>query len=911
VGVSIGTRLGPYEILSPLGAGGMGEVYRARDTKLNRDVAIKILPEAFQIDSSRVARFTREAQALASLNHPNVAAIYGVEDSNGVRALVLELVDGPTLADRIRLGPIPLEETLEIARQLAGALAAAHDAGVIHRDLKPSNIKVRDDGTTKVLDFGLAKLVDPVGGNEISVASAAGSPTVTSPAMMTGIGLILGTAAYMSPEQAKGRPADKRSDIWAFGCVLYEMLTGKRAFEGQDVNDTLAAVLRSQPDLSALPPDLPESVPQVVSGCLEKDRSKRFGDIAIVQFLLTTPMVAAGPGSRTESKVRSRWQRAAVLLGAVALGAAVVRVADHYTRSPALALPVTRFTLRLPEGQRFTNPGRSVVALSPDGTRVAYVANQRLYVKTMWDSEPVPLIAPPLRGGVTTPVFSPESQSIAYWADGTVYKIAVTGGTPVRLFDVDIPYGMSWTGNSLLLGSTRGVLRAPDSGGPPEVVVPIKNNETAHSPQLLPDGRSILFTLATGMDIERWDLAEIVVQRVGANERKTVIKGGADAHYLTNGSIAYAVSGALFAVPFNLRTMDVVGPATQVLSGLSRAGAGQTGIAQFSVSSAGSLAYVPGPSATLQGAGELALLDRKGNVQPLKFPPRSFQAPRFCPTNAQQLAVGIDDKPEANIWIYDITLAHAPRQLTLGGRNRFPAWTRDGTRIAFQSDREGDHGIFWQRADGSGPAERLTRPENGQSQIPLAWSPDGETLLISTRIDTRSATLQQLTLHDKKVMTVAGVTSVFEIQGGLSPDGHWIAYAVTGLPGQALGGLFVRPFPVTDVVHRIGFGNSPFWAPVGKSLYYVSAPGVDSFTLVDIATEPTFEVSEPTTVLRPVITGGGANLPRAYDASPDNQHLIVITVQASAGSPATPQIQFVLNWFDELKNRVAGNSPRR
>jgi len=276
VGIPGGTRFGAYEILSPLGAGGMGEVYRARDTKLNRDVAIKVLPEAFLIDANRVARFTREAQVLAALNHPNIAAIYGVEDSQGVRALVLELVEGPTLADRIRLGPIPVDEALQIAGQLAMALAAAHDAGIIHRDLKPSNIKVREDGATKVLDFGLAKLVDAGGGNETDPPNATASPTVTSPAMMTGHGLILGTAAYMSPEQAKGRPADKRSDIWAFGCVLYEMLTGKRAFEGEDVSDTLAAVLRSQPDMSALPAEVPEAVRRAVSGCLEKDRNKRF-----------------------------------------------------------------------------------------------------------------------------------------------------------------------------------------------------------------------------------------------------------------------------------------------------------------------------------------------------------------------------------------------------------------------------------------------------------------------------------------------------------------------------------------------------------------------------------------------------------------------------------------------------------
>jgi serine/threonine-protein kinase len=882
----------------------MGEVYRARDTKLNRDVAIKVLPEAFLIDANRVARFTREAQVLASLNHPNIAAIYGVEDSRGVRALVLELVEGPTLADRIRLGPIPVDEARQIAGQLAVALAAAHDAGIIHRDLKPSNIKVREDGATKVLDFGLAKLVDAGGGNEIDPPNATASPTVTSPAMMTGHGLILGTAAYMSPEQAKGRPADKRSDIWAFGCVLYEMLTGKRAFEGEDVSDTLAAVLRSQPDMSALPGDVPEAVRLAVSGCLEKDRNKRFADIAVVQFLLAAPTFAAGSVRPIAPAAPSRWGLVAALMGAAAVFAALVGVAFTLTRPAASGLPVTRFTFRLPDGQHLTNPGRSLVALSPDGSRVAYVANRSLYLKTMWDRDPVQLVAPGL-GGVTSPVFDPEGRWIAYWFDRALYKVAVTGGTPVKLCGADNPVGMSWSEHRLLMGSEKGILSVGENGGAVEVVVKLKDDETAHGPQLLPDGRSILFTLAAGTDPERWDTAEIDVQTIGTNKRKTIIRGGADARYLPNGDIVYAVGGALFAVPFNIRKLEIEGAPTSVVSGVSRATAGQTGIAQFSVSSTGSLAYLPGP-ASLAGGGELVLLDRNGNVQPLKFSPKQFQTPRFNPTNGQQLAVGIDDAAGTNIWLYDLSGVHAPHQLTIGGRNRFPAWTRDGTRIAFQSNREGDEAIFWQRADGSGPAERLTRPQKGQRHIPESWSPDGDALLFSSDSDGRDFALQYLTLHDRKVASVAGVTSGVYPQGSFSPDGRWIVYIALNPAryGNGAGGLFVRPFPVTDVVYRVRPGASPFWAPVGKSLYFVEAPGVDAFSIVNITTEPAFEVSEPSRVPRPTIAGGGPGLPRAYDAAPDNQHLLIVAKQAPPGGPAAPEIEFILNWFDELKNRV-------
>jgi serine/threonine-protein kinase len=880
----------------------MGEVYRARDTKLNRDVAIKVLPEAFLIDANRVARFTREAQVLAALNHPNIAAIYGVEDSQGVRALVLELVEGPTLADRIRLGPIPVDEALQIAGQLAMALAAAHDAGIIHRDLKPSNIKVREDGATKVLDFGLAKLVDAGGGNETDPPNATASPTVTSPAMMTGHGLILGTAAYMSPEQAKGRPADKRSDIWAFGCVLYEMLTGKRAFEGEDVSDTLAAVLRSQPDMSALPAEVPEAVRRAVSGCLEKDRNKRFSDIAVVQFLLAAPAFAAGSVGPIAAPARSRWQLVAALMGAAAVIGALIGVAFTLTRPVASGLPV-RFTFRLPDGQRFTNPGRSVVALSPDGSRVAYVANRSLYLKTMSDRDPVQLVAPGLMG-ITNPVFDPESRWIAYWTDGTLYKVAVTGGTPVKLCESpDNPDGMSWSDHRLLMGGGKGIVSVGENGGAVDVVVAVKENETAHGPQLLPDGRSILFTLAAGTDSERWDTAEIDVQSIGTNTRKTIIRGGADARYMPNGDIVYAVGGALFAVQFNLRKLEIEGAPTSVVSGVSRASSGQSGIAQFSVSSTGSLAFLPGPAA-LAGGGQLALLDRNGSVQPLKFSPKQYQAPRFCPTNGQQLAVGIDDAASTNIWLYDLSGAHAPHQMTIGGRNRFPAWTRDGTRIAFQSNREGDDAIFWQRADGSGPAERLTKPEKGQSHIPESWSPDGETLLFNSRTNGRAFVLQSLTLHDRKVASVAGVTSRVYPQASFSPDGRWIVYAVADDARTGTAGVFVRPFPVTNVVYPIGHGVSPFWAPVGKSLYFAEAPGVDAFSFVNITTEPAFEVSEPSKVPRPMIAGGGPGLPRAYDAAPDNQHLVIITTQSSPGSPAVPEIEFVLNWFNELKNRV-------
>jgi serine/threonine-protein kinase len=429
VALAPGTRLGPHEIVVLIGTGGMGEVYRARDTTLNRDVALKVLPDAFTLDPDRLARFKREAQVLASLNHANIAAIYGFEESEGVQALVLELVEGPTLAERIAKGPLPLDEALPIAIQIAEALEAAHEQGIIHRDLKPANVKVRDDGTVKVLDFGLAKALEPAATSSPNVTQ---SPTITTPAMVTGVGVILGTAAYMSPEQAKGRPADKRSDVWAFGCVLFEILAGRRAFEGEDVSDTLAMVLRGEPDWAALPKDLPPSIDRIVRRSLEKDRRRRIGDVSTIRFLLDEPstmMASPGADTRIHTDTRPR----AIFVGALglALVAAALGGLVVWTARPRPTAPVvSRFTVRLGEGQTYTNTGDLTIAISPDGTRIAYTASQRLYVRSLSD-----LDAQPIRGTEVNPrrpLFSPDGALIAYFSpqERALKRIAVSGGAP-------------------------------------------------------------------------------------------------------------------------------------------------------------------------------------------------------------------------------------------------------------------------------------------------------------------------------------------------------------------------------------------------------------------------------------------------------------------------------------------------
>jgi eukaryotic-like serine/threonine-protein kinase len=903
--VTPGTRLGPYEIVALLGAGGMGEVYRARDTKLDREVAIKVLPELFVSDPERVARFQREAKTLASLNHPHIGGIYGLEDTAGVHALVLELVDGPTLADRIAQGPIPLDETLAIAKQIAAALEAAHEQGIIHRDLKPANIKLRPDGAVKVLDFGLAKAMEPMSS---ASASATASPTITTPAMMTGIGTILGTAAYMSPEQAKGRPADKRSDVWAFGCVVYEMLTGRRPFEGDDVHDTLAAVLRGQPEWSILPDDIGETTRVMLQRCLEKDRSKRLSDIGIARFLITEPALASKPASAPalmHSPPAYRWWRRVTPLAASAVvGGAVIGGAVWQLRPAAPQPSVTRFTFGLPEGQRITNTGRHAIALSPDGSRIVYEANRRLYVRSLADVEATAL--PSAQGGpVTSPVFSPDGRWIAFWsAPGVLYKVAISGGAPIRLCELENPYGITWSGDSLLVGGgERGILRVSSNGGPPEVIIRVKDDELAQGPQRLPDGRSILFTLAKGTDPDRWDGAQIVVQPAGSADRKTIVTGGADGRYVRSGHIVYALAGVLFAQKFDAGRLEVQGEPVPVVEGVRSLN--QAGAAQFAVSGTGSLLYLPGTTGPQQAVSELALLDRSGAVERLKLPQRRYGSPRFSP-NGRQLAVGINDGRDANIWVYDLSGNSQIRQLTEGGRNRFPIWTPDGVRIAFQSDREGTPSIFWQQADGSGAAERLTKAEPGQAHIPNAWSPNAEVLLFSVRAGTANFSLWSFTLHDKKAAAFAAVQSLTEPSAMFSPDGRSVAYNEWNRENGTVGTVYVRPFPATSVKFRVGGGVNPFWGSDGKRLYFVAAPGASAFSVVNVTTEPSFSVSAPGSVPRPQLAGGGPNIPRAYDIAPDGQHFVIMVPAETSTTPenVAPQLHMVLNWTEELKQRV-------
>jgi eukaryotic-like serine/threonine-protein kinase len=904
----------------------MGEVYRATDTNLKRTVAIKVLPQQFALDPDRLARFQREAQVLASLNHPNIGQIHGLEESDGIKALVMELVEGPTLADRIAQRPIPVDEVLPIAKQIAEAVEAAHEQGIVHRDLKPANIKLREDGTVKVLDFGLAKVLEttPHSGD------ASQSPTITSPAM-TRLGVILGTAAYMSPEQAKGRAADQRSDVWAFGCVLFEMVTGRRAFEGEDISDTLAAVLRGEPDWTAMPAIAPPEIRTLIEGCLTKDRKERIASISTVRFLLDKRRVLA-VAAPAPFRTRPRWKQVSVVTFAAAIVAAISAIVSWTVKPPTVqtVLAVTRFSIPLGENQELTNPGRQAVAISPDGTQVVYVANNRLYLRSMSELEARPIPGTESLRGVTSPAFSPDGRSIVFGSAAdrtlTLKRIAVSGGTPVELCQTDALFGVTWGQDGILFGQgPQGIMRVPPEGGRPELLVEVKNGELASDPQALPDGRGTLFTIASGriLGLDVWNKARIVVHTSKGSAPQTLLEGGADARYLSSGQIIYAVEGRLWAASFDLRDLKMSKP-VPVLEGVARGVA--TGATQFSVSNSGSLAYIPGPSSTSTVPQfRLALLDSAGKTELLKLPPGVYQSPRVSP-DGKQIALGISDDKEADIWIYDLAGTSAMRRLTHGKRDRFPVWSADGQYVAFQSEREGDRAVFWQRADFSGTAERLTRPQAGTSHIPESWSaqgsPQGNVFTYSVFSDsTRQYSLASFAIQTRQSQPFRELTSTLPLASDFSPDGRWLAYNVTDTPaGPAQSTVFVAPFPPTDAKYQISAtknGFHPTWLPDGKKLKLTYSTGLGpdgpQWVVVNITMQPFIKGDEVRVSngglidsLGPTLTFSGAVNARNYDFTPDGRRVGIVPVrdEASSSPPERQHIQVVLNWLEELKRLV-------
>jgi serine/threonine protein kinase len=897
-----GTRLGVYEVLSVLGAGGMGEVYRARDSKLGREVAIKVILDVFAADPDRVARFEREAKVLASLNHPHIAALYGMEQSGAQHFLVMELVEGQTLAERLLRGPLPVEETLAIALQIADALEGAHEKGIVHRDLKPANVKVTPDDRVKVLDFGLAKAME----GESAPSRVANSPTLSMMASQAGV--ILGTAAYMSPEQAKGFPADHRSDVFSFGAVVFEMLTGRQPFQGDTAPEVLASVLVREPEIARLPADVNPRLSELVRRCLEKQPKRRWQAIGDVRAELEA--IAAAPRTSAVSPApappRPLWRRGMPpVISAVVVGS--LAALAGWTLKPSPPATVAKFSVRLPADQRFSVIGRRSVAISPDGSLVAYVADRRIYLRPIREMQGSPLSGAESAEGVSSPVFSPDSRSLAFFSisDGTLKRVPVSGGAPVTLCSAINPFGVTWGPDGILFAQAsaevRTVMRVPASGGTPQVLITLQPNEIADGPRMLPDRDHVLFTLGTNrlVGAERWNKAQVVAQSLKSGARKLVIDGGSDARYLPTGHIAYAIGGSIYAVAFDLSSLTVTGEPFPILEGVRRALAGVTGMADYGVSDAGTLAYLPGPA--LAGGGvALSLLDRQGVETPLKLSPGPYAAPRAAP-DGTRVAMESNDGREAFIGVYELAANTALRRITFGGNNQSPVWSPDGKRLAFQSGREGDLAIFSVAADGTGAAERLTKPGAGESHVPQTWY--GDVLLFDV-VKGNDVSLWQLSLKDKTIAPFGGVHSSNETGAIFRSDGRWVAYSATEAGG--ITSTYVEPVPPTGAKNVLvrpqrGSPHHVIWSPDGAAIYYVPAPGV--FERVAVSTQPTFGFGNPEYVQRSFQAGPPGSR-RMYDMMPDGRILGIVTPGQAGGENPAAEIFVVLNWFEELKARV-------
>ncbi len=802
---------------------------------------------------------------------------------------MLELVDGETLAARIQRGPLPFDEAIAIAREIAEALEAAHERGIVHRDLKPANIALTSSDRVKVLDFGLAKAADAAGADSVPPLNA---PTITSPAMLTQAGMILGTAAYMSPEQTRGRPADKRSDVWAFGCVLFEMLTGRRAFDGDDVSDTLASVLRSDPAWNAVPSSVPPQIRTLLKGCLEKNHHQRISDISTALFVLKhdhSPQVDP-PKPEPSSALRRAVILAVAVAASVATGAAAAVL--FWARTPARDTQVARFTLPITDG-RILTLSRRAVTVSPDGSQIAYAADGRIYLRPVAEAEARPVAgADP---GIL-PAFSPDGRSLVFWADGALKRISIAGGVPVTICPVTpAPFHIDWDDSGILFTQFgKGLMRVSADGGAQAAIVRLtdKDGTALQSVQLLPDGDTVLFSLARAdaWYSNVWQKADVFIQSIRTGERKTVVEGGSDARYVPTGHLIYIVDGTLMAAPFDLDRKQVTAGQMPVIEGVRRVGG-----AHFAVSDTGVLVYIPGPARA--GEDQVFLYDRNGVVTPLPLPRGSYQNPRAS-RDGKWLALETHDGKQTAISVYELAGESSIRRLTFGGNNRVPVWSADGKRLAFQSDRDGDRAIFWQPAEG-GPAERLTRPEPGTFHTPESWSKSADVMLFSVTKDAET-TLWTFSLRDRKTSRFGDVTSIGVPTNAIfSPDGHWVAYQ-SGDATTAEPMTYVQPFPATGTKFEIARAGRPLWSPEGDELFLVPAPS--QFIAVSVRTQPTFGFKPPVKVLRRFGLAPPGN-PRPYDILPDGRF---VAVDAAGGEQAAPQIQVVLNWFEELRGKQPG-----
>jgi serine/threonine protein kinase/Tol biopolymer transport system component len=888
-----GRRVGPYEIVASLGAGAMGEVYRARDTTLNRDVALKVLPELFAVDANRLARFTREAQVLASLNHPNIAAIYGLEEPNGTQALVLELVDGPTLADRIARGPLALDEALTIARQIGDALEAAHEKGIIHRDLKPANIKITGNGVVKVLDFGLAKVWDGSPQSDL----AAGSPRVTA----TDIGgrTILGTPAYMSPEQARGKPLDKRTDIWSFGCVLYEMLTGRQAFAGETVSDTIAAILEREPEWEALPDTTPVTVRRLLQRCFEKDPRHRVRDIGDARIELDDALEGRATGAPVVRRAR-RERVAWIALALVTVAAALAVGSLLYLRRVPADTRVYRSSILLPAG--VTNPG---FTLSPDGRRLAFVGTDAGGATGLWVQSLDGLVAQPLADteGAGSPFWSSDSRSIGFFVGGKVKRVEATGGSPVTLADAIPNPGATWNRGGTVLFASFGpgnpIRRVSASGGGSSPVTTLNsdNGETRHwFPFFLPDGRHFLYFAVGNKTVGPNSPNGIYVAALDSNERKLLVPGGSTAKYAL-GYLLFLREQTLMAQPFDVERLELTGDALPIAERVITGGL--TGMAgAFSVSETGVLAYQTGPADVGGQAGaptRLVWFDRSGK-QIGVLGDQARHGDLELTADGGRVAVSLFDRTRRgrDIWLFDIARGLRTHFTFDPAEELTSVWSPDGSRVVFNANRKGHWDLYQKASSGAGNEEELLA--DSLDKVPFDWSPDGRFILFGVGAFQAAADLWVLPLFGDRKPFPFLQTPFSEIPGRFSPDGRWIAYA-SNESGRYE--LYVGPFPGRGDKWQVSTagGRWPRWGSDGKEIFYL-APDKKLMSAMVNGAGSAFEVG----AVRPLFDTHAltiGNTGSMYDVSPDGQRFLVNTLPEEA---APAPITLVVNWPALLRN---------
>jgi len=886
MGLRSGTQLGPYEILSAIGAGGMGEVYRARDTRLERIVAVKILPDHLSDRAELRERFEREARTIASLNHSHICTLFDIGQQSGIDYLVMEYLEGETLAERLKKGPLPLDQVLQYAIEIADALDKAHRKGITHRDLKPGNIMLTKSGT-KLLDFGLAKLRGPQAG----VAHLSALPTEGS--NLTAQGTILGTLQYMAPEQLEGKEADARTDIFAFGVLVYEMATGKKAFEGSSQASLIAKILDSDPPpISSLQPMTPPALDRVVKTCLAKDPDDRWQTASDLrrelkwiadsgpQSGLSIPVVA-----RQGLKKRIAWVTAAVVI----LVAALVPVVLYFRQSP-MEGRVVRFSVAPPEKQTFANlNATSSLNVSPDGNKLAFIATDSTGHSMLWIRDFDSQTAQPLPGtdGAAEPFWSPDSSSIAFTAGSSLKKVAVTGGPAQTITAAQAIGGGTWNrdgGILFSLGSGSPVLRVSSAGGSASPVTSLdpSRQQFGHEwPSFLPDGRHFLY-FADGANPEN---VGIYVGSLDSKDSKLVLRStSSSVLYSPPGYLLFVRAGTLLAQAFDADRLELKGEAVPIAEGVQFFQV--NGRAVVAVSGNGVLAYRSVPA---NGQFKLVWVDRKGAEQPLHAPPRTYVMPRVSP-DGQRVATGIEEA-DSQIWLYDLSRDTLTRLTFEGNANIDPLWTPDGKRIVFKGNKQR---LFWQPADGSRPAEELTKSELPANNVPGSFSPDGQVLAFMG--NNPSFDLYTLPLRDGKPQPFLR-TSSNQTAPRFSPDGHFIAYA-SNESGRYE--IYVRPYPGPGGKWQISTdgGGEPVWNPKGRELFYRNG---NKMMAVDVTTEGTFSAGKP----RVLFEGGYVPTPRSfpdYDVSPDGQRFLMLKANDQGQSPE--QINVVLNWLEELKQKA-------